>query len=82
MRLEELRPEERKLVEAIRSIPASPLRERFGELLGELAEFVAAPGCAEMQADGAPCHSAQAACDQCQKMTALLEGLRTRLQAG
>lgn len=82
MRLEELRPEERRLVEAIRSIPPSPLRERFSLLLTELADFVAAPGCAEMQADGAPCSSSQAACDECQKVTSLLDGLRTRLQAG
>jgi len=82
VRLEELRPEERRLVEAIRSIPPSPLRERFSLLLTELADFVAAPGCAEMQADGAPCSSSQAACDECQKVTSLLDGLRTRLQAG
>jgi hypothetical protein len=77
-----LRPEERKLVEALRSIPESPLRDRLLQLVSELADFVAAPGCAEMQADGAPCSSAQAACDECRKLTGLIEGLRTRLQAG
>lgn len=82
MSLEELRPEERKLVDALRAIPPSPLRERLAQLVSELADFVAAPGCAEMQADGVPCTSAQASCDECRKMTALLEGLRSRLQAG
>lgn len=82
MRTDELRPEERRLVEALRAIPPSPLRERFARLITELADFVAAPGCAEMQADGVPCNSAQASCDECRKMTQLLEGLRTRLQAG
>jgi hypothetical protein len=48
----------------------------------ELADFVAAPSCAEMQADGAPCSSAQAACDECRKMTSLLDGLRSRLHEG
>jgi len=82
VKLEDLEPEERELVETIRAIPPSPLRDRFRTLLSELTEFVAAPGCAEIQADGAPCASAQAACDECQKLTALIEGLRTRLHAG
>jgi hypothetical protein len=80
VRAEELRPEEAKLVEALRSIPDSPLRERLARFVSELADFVSAPSCAEMQADGAPCTSAQAACDECRKMTALLDGLRSRLQ--
>ncbi len=82
MSLEELSPEERKLVLALRSIPDSPLRERLLQLVAELLDFVAAPSCAEMQADGAPCSSAQAACDECRKMTSLIDGLRSRLQGG
>lgn len=82
MKTDELRPDELKLVTALRSIPASPLRDRLSAFVSELADFVAAPSCAEMQADGAPCTSAQAACDECLKMTALLDGLRSRLQEG
>lgn len=82
MNLETLYPEERRLVEALRAIPPSPLRDSLAQLVRELADFAAAPACAELQADGAPCTSAQAACDECRKMTALLEGLRTRLQTG
>ncbi|MFN8095829.1 MAG: hypothetical protein U0599_27020 [Vicinamibacteria bacterium] len=82
MRAEELGPEEAKLVAALRSIPPSPLRDRLAAFVTELADFVAQPSCAEMQADGAPCTSAQAACDECRKMTALLDGLRRRLQEG
>jgi hypothetical protein len=82
VRTDELRPEEAKLVEALRAIPESPLRERMASFVSELADFVASPSCAEMQADGAPCTSAQAACDECRKMTALLDGLRRRLQEG
>ena len=82
MSLDDLGPEERKLVEALRSIPPSPLRDRLSQLVSELADFVTAPSCAEMQADGAPCNSAHAACDECRKLTAILDGLRTRLQAG
>ena len=82
MKTDELRPDELKLVTALRSIPESPLRDRLSAFVSELADFVAAPSCAEMQADGAPCTSAQAACDECRKMTLLLDGLRTRLQQG
>ena len=80
MKTDDLRPDELRLVAALRSIPESPLRERLSAFVSELADFVAAPSCAEMQADGAPCTSAQAACDECRKMTALLDGLRSRLQ--
>jgi hypothetical protein len=77
-----LQPEELRLVMALRSIPPSPLRDRLSAFVSELADFVAAPSCAEMQADGAPCTSAQASCDECRKVTALLDGLRSRLQEG
>lgn len=82
MRADELQPEEAKLVAALRSIPESPLRDRLTRFVSELADFVAAPSCAELQADGAPCGSAQAACDECRKMTSLLDGLRSRLHEG
>ncbi len=82
MSTEELAVEERDLLLALRAIPRSPLRERLMVLVSELLDFVAEPSCAELQADGAPCSSAQAACDECRKMTALIEGLRTRLKAG
>lgn len=80
--LEGLSTEERDLVLALRDIPPSPLRDLFRALVGELVEFVSQPGCGEMQADGVPCASADAACDECRKLTTLLEGLRTRLQTG
>ena len=80
--LEPLAPEEARLVLALRGIPPSPLRQLIVTLVGELADFAAAPSCAEMQADGAPCAAVDAACDECRKVTSLLEGLRSRLQAG
>jgi hypothetical protein len=80
--LEKLSAEERDLVLALRDVPPSPLRDLLTTLVAELTRFAAQPGCAEMQADGAPCTSADAACDECRKMTQLLEGLRTRLSGG
>ena len=77
-----LTPEERKLLLALRAIPPSRLRDLLTTLVGELTEFVAEPSCAEMQADGAPCTTSDASCDECRKLTTILEGLRGRLQAG
>ena len=76
-----LSPEEQKLLLALREIPPSRLRDLMTTLVSELADFVAEPGCAEMQADGAPCPTTDASCDECRKLTTILEGLRGRLQA-
>jgi hypothetical protein len=77
-----LSPEEQKLLLGLREIPPSRLRDLMTTLVGELVDFVAEPGCTEMQADGAPCPSTDASCDECRKLTTILEGLRGRLQAG
>ena len=74
--------EEQKLLLALRDIPPSRLRELMTTLIGELTDFVAEPSCAEEQADGAPCPASDASCDECRKLTTILEGLRGRLQAG
>jgi hypothetical protein len=74
--------EERRLVLALREIPPSPLRESFATLVSELIDFVARPSCAEMQADGVPCPSAETACDECRRVTEILDGLRRRLPEG
>ena len=79
--LDPLSPEETKLLLALRAIPKSRLRDLMTSLVGELLDFVAEPSCAEMQADGAPCPTTDAACDECRKVTSILEGLRGRLQA-
>jgi len=47
--------EEQKLLLALREIPPSRLRDLMTTLVVELADFVSAPTCSEMQADGAPC---------------------------
>jgi hypothetical protein len=76
-----LSPEEQKLIVALREIPPSRLRELMTTLIGELLDFVAEPSCAEVQADGAPCPSSDTSCEECRKLTTILEGLRGRLQA-
>ena len=77
-----LSEEEKKLLLALREIPPSRLRDLMTTLIGELTEFVAEPSCAEEQADGAPCPGPETSCDECRKLTSILEGLRGRLQAG
>lgn len=77
--LEALSEEERRLVVSLRDIPPSLLRDHFTLLLRELTDFVREPHCAEMQADGVPCPSPRVACDECQQLAFLLDGLRSRL---
>ncbi len=76
-----LSQEEQKLLLALREVPPSRLRDLMTTLVLELLDFVAEPGCAEMQADGAPCPTTEVSCDECRKVTSILEGLRGRLQA-
>jgi hypothetical protein len=76
-----LRGEEERLVWALRRVPPSPLRAELLALVEELAEFVEDPGCPEAQADGVPCASAQASCEQCRRVAALVHGMRGTLRA-
>jgi len=68
-----------RLVSALRDIPPSPLKEMARELTTELAEYVREPHCQELQADGAPCESAVADCEECLKVKELLLTLRRRM---
>jgi hypothetical protein len=70
------------LLEALGGLPTGPLRDAIVALIRDLAAFVADPGCPERQADGVPCASAQAACDECRRVIGVLEDLRRRLRAG
>ncbi len=74
-----LSPEERQLVEALREVPESPLRRKMVALLRELFAFAEAPGCGETQGDGAPCEDPAAQCDQCARVTEVLDHLKRRL---
>jgi len=71
-----------ELVSALRDIPPSPLRDLVRELMGELVTYVREPRCAEIQADGVPCESPAADCEQCMKVKELLVQLRRRMTAG
>ena len=74
-------PEERRIVSALRDLPPSPLKDLLAQVMGRLVEFAANPGCPEMQADGVPCASVTADCEQCRQLKEVLETLRNRFPA-
>jgi hypothetical protein len=71
-----LNPEEWKLVAGLRDIPSSPLRDLMQEMMVALVDYVREPRCAEIQADGVPCETPAADCEQCLKVKELLFTLR------
>jgi len=71
-----LSSDEWKLISGLREIPPSPLRDLMKQMMSELLEYVREPKCAELQADGVPCASPSADCEQCQKVHQLLIALR------
>lgn len=72
-------PEEFRMITTLRDMPESPLRDRVHRLLGELLAFARNPRCSEFQADGTPCASPQADCDQCRIVTGMLDTLEQGL---
>lgn len=68
-----------RLVTALRDIPESALKSRANELIEAVLAYAREPRCPEMQADGVPCGTVHANCDQCVHVTQLLEGLRARV---
>jgi hypothetical protein len=73
--------EEWLLVQRLRDVPPSPLRDRATALVLDLLDFVASPGCPEAQADGVPCDGVHTACDRCARVTEVVESLAHRLGA-
>jgi hypothetical protein len=63
------------LVNALREVPESALRTRVNALVEALVELAREPKCPEHMADGVPCASVHANCDQCVQVTRMLEGL-------
>ena len=68
--------DEWKLVAGLRDIPPSPLRDLMQEMMLSLVDYVREPKCPEIQADGVPCESPTADCEQCMRVKELLFTLR------
>jgi len=70
---------EKHILASIRELPEGQLRSRLEGFLVELTDFVRDPACAEVQADGIPCDTPQADCEQCQRVSELIRTLRKAL---
>lgn len=70
---------ERRLIDELRAIPPSPLRDRVVYLIHDLLAFAAEPACHQVQADGVPCPTALNSCDTCRRALDVLEAMRDRI---
>jgi hypothetical protein len=70
-----------RLIAGLRDIPPSPLRDLMHTMVAELLAYVREPKCTEIQADGVPCETPAADCEQCLKVKQLLLSLRQRVAA-
>ncbi len=74
-----LSPSEWRLVEAIRALPESGLRERTLEVMGELLFYVQNPRCQGIGAEGFPCGEPVSTCEECHAVWDFLDQLASRV---
>lgn len=67
-----------KLIEELRALPESPLKDRVHEVLGELLFYVRNPRCQGVGAEGFPCGDPKSTCEDCHHIWDLLEQVRKR----
>ena len=67
------------LIEAIRALPESTLRNRTHEVLGEMLFFVQNPRCQGIGAEGFPCGDPATTCNECHQVWDLLEQVSARM---
>lgn len=70
------------LVRSLRDVAPSTVRERARDVVAQLLAFVGSPGCTAQQADGAPCETPKASCDECDRVLQVLGDLQARLRRG
>ena len=70
-----LSPSEMKLIEAIRALPESSLRDRTHEVLGGLMFYLQNPRCQGVGVDGFPCGEPVSSCAECHQIWDLLESI-------
>ena len=70
---------EKKILASIRELPEGHLKHKLEAFLVDLTVFVRDPKCAQVQADGIPCESVQADCEQCMKVDHLIADLQRTL---
>jgi hypothetical protein len=74
-------PEEWEIVCRLRDVSPGRSRQGLLVLMRELMAFTAEPRCSQMQADGVPCASVHASCEDCQRVWACLGQLRQMVGA-
>ena len=75
-------PAELRMITTLRVMPESPLRDRVHQLVEDLMAFARNPRCHELQADGVPCETPEADCDECQLVLEMLDALGRRIPKG
>ena len=63
------------LVLRVRQLPEGERKKHLQGRLRELSALLASPRCREMQADGAPCGSADSSCEDCIRARELVSSL-------
>lgn len=74
--------EEWALIAALRDLPNTRARQLATQIIQEVLEVAGAPHCAELQADGAPCPTANNDCAQCVCLEDALAALHGALVKG
>jgi len=74
-----LSPAEWRLVQNMRTLPDSPLRDRISEVLDELLFYVRNPRCEGMGPEGFPCGDPMSTCEECHQIWDLLDNIAERV---
>ena len=76
---ETLSPSEWQLIQAIRALPDSTLRDRTHEVLGRLLFYLQNPRCQGMGAEGFPCGEPVSTCEECGQVWDLLDMIQAQM---
>jgi hypothetical protein len=75
-----LNPAEWRLVQNMRGLPDSPLRDRIAEVLDGLLFYARTPRCQGMGPEGFPCGEPVSTCEECHQVWDLLESISERVK--
>ena len=75
-----LSPSEWRLVQGLRGLPESKLRNRMDEVLEGLLFYVRNPRCEGIGVEGFPCGDPVTTCEECHQIWDLLESIAERVE--
>lgn len=67
-----------KLIQELRALPESPLKDRVHQVLGELLFYVRNPRCQGVGVEGFPCGDPKSTCEDCHHIWDLLDQVGKR----